>query len=73
MSQKKARADSGTFMAEGLKLVIDALDLGWTIRTLIYAKSAKGKPLVDKVAARALTRAPRARGQREGPGGGDAA
>ena len=54
LSQKKNREASGHFMAEGLKLVIDALDTGWHIDTLIYAKAAKGKPLVDKVAARVV-------------------
>lgn len=51
---KKHREDTGQFMAEGLKLVIDALDTGWHIDTLIYAVAAKGKPLVDKVAARTV-------------------
>jgi TrmH family RNA methyltransferase len=41
-------------MAEGLKLVIDALELGWDIRTLIYAKAAKGKPLVEQAATRTV-------------------
>ncbi|MEC9462075.1 MAG: RNA methyltransferase [Pseudomonadota bacterium] len=54
LSLKKARDESKTFLAEGLKLVIDALDRGWTIRTLVYAKAGKGKPLVEKVAARAV-------------------
>ncbi|TCL72194.1 RNA methyltransferase [Rhizobium sp. BK251] len=54
LSQKKARDESGTFMAEGLKLVIDALELGWTIRTLVYSKAAKGKPLVEQVAAKTV-------------------
>jgi RNA methyltransferase, TrmH family len=54
LSQKKGREETGTFMAEGLKLVIDALDLGWTINTLVYAKNAKDKPLVMKVAARTV-------------------
>jgi TrmH family RNA methyltransferase len=54
LSLKKARDESRTFLAEGLKLVIDALDRGWTIRTLVYAKAGKGKPLVEKVAARAV-------------------
>ncbi|MCO6187366.1 RNA methyltransferase [Rhizobium sp. L1K21] len=54
LSQKKGREETGTFMAEGLKLVIDALDLGWSITTLVYAKNAKEKPLVQKVAARAV-------------------
>ena len=54
LSLKKTRDETKSFMAEGLKLVIDALDLGWTIRTLIYSKGAKGKPLVEKVAARTV-------------------
>lgn len=54
LNNKKAREESGAFMAEGLKLVIDALELGWTIRTLVYAKAAKGKPLVEQVAAKTV-------------------
>ena len=54
LTDKKARQETGTFMAEGLKLVIDAIELGWTIRTLVYAKAAKGKPLVDQMAARTV-------------------
>ena len=54
LSQKKNREESGTFMAEGLKLVLDALETGWTIRTLLYAISAKDKPLVQKAAARTV-------------------
>ncbi|MBB3946778.1 TrmH family RNA methyltransferase [Rhizobium skierniewicense] len=54
LTQKKGREETGTFMAEGLKLVIDALELGWTIRTLVYAKNAKGKSLVEQVAAKTV-------------------
>ena len=54
LSQKKGREETGTFMAEGLKLVIDALELGWAITTLVYAKTAKEKPLVTKMAARTV-------------------
>ena len=54
LSDKKSREQSGTFMAEGLKLVIDAIELGWTIRTLVYAKAAKGKPLVEQMAAKTV-------------------
>jgi TrmH family RNA methyltransferase len=54
LTSKKAREESGTFMAEGLKLVIDAIELGWTIRTLVYAKAAKGKPLVEQMAAKTI-------------------
>ncbi len=56
LTQKKNRDRSSSFMAEGLKLVIDALDLGWQIRTLIYAKAAKGNQTVDQVAARTVAK-----------------
>jgi len=56
LQQKKTREETGTFMAEGLKLVIDALELGWSIRTLIYAKEAREKPLVAQVAAKTIAR-----------------
>ncbi|GES42883.1 RNA methyltransferase [Rhizobium dioscoreae] len=54
LTVKKSREESGAFLAEGLKLIIDALELGWTIRTLVYAKAAKGKPLVEQVAAKTV-------------------
>lgn len=54
LALKKFRDQRNVFMAEGLKLVIDALDLGWTIETLVFAKSAKGNPAVEKVAARTV-------------------
>lgn len=54
LAQKKFRDQQNAFMAEGLKLVIDALDLGWTIKTLIFAKSGLGNPVVEKVAARTV-------------------
>ncbi len=54
LTNKKDREETGTFMAEGLKLVIDALELGWEIRTLVYAKAAKGKPLVEQVATKTV-------------------
>lgn len=56
LAQKKTRDETKTFMAEGLKLVIDALELGWAIRTLVYAKAAKGKPHVEQVAAKTFAR-----------------
>jgi RNA methyltransferase, TrmH family len=54
LAQKKERDATRTFLAEGLKLVIDAIELGWTIRTLVYAKAAKGKPAVEQVAAKTV-------------------
>ncbi|MGS1094148.1 TrmH family RNA methyltransferase [Aquamicrobium terrae] len=54
LALKKFRDQNNAFMAEGLKLVIDALDLGWEIRTLIFAKAGRGNPAVEKVAARTV-------------------
>lgn len=52
LAQKKHRDQQNAFMAEGLKLVIDALDLGWNIRTFVFARSQRGNQLVEKAAAR---------------------
>ena len=54
LALKKFRDQQNAFLAEGLKLVIDALDLGWSIRTLVFAKSGLGNPAVEKVAARTV-------------------
>jgi TrmH family RNA methyltransferase len=54
LALKKFRDEQHAFMAEGLKLIIDALDLGWSIRTLVFAKSARGNPAAEKAAARTV-------------------
>lgn len=54
LALKKFRDQQNAFMAEGLKLVIDALDLGWEIRTLVFAKAGIGNAAVEKVAARTV-------------------
>ena len=54
LALKKFRDQQNAFMAEGLKLVIDALDMGWTIRTLIFAKSKLGNPQIEQLAARTV-------------------
>ena len=54
LALKKFRDEQHAFMAEGLKLVIDALDGGWTIRTLVYSKAGIGNAAVEKVAARTV-------------------
>jgi len=56
LALKKHRDETGTFLAEGLKLVIDACELGWTVRILIYAKAQRGTPLVEAIAARTVAR-----------------
>jgi len=54
LALKKFRDQHNAFMAEGLKLVIDALELGWSIRTLVFAKSARANAAVEKAAARTV-------------------
>lgn len=54
LAQKKYRDREHAFIAEGRKLVIEALDAGWTIRTLLYAKAARGDAAVEKLAARTV-------------------
>ncbi|WP_421854865.1 TrmH family RNA methyltransferase [Oricola sp.] len=54
LEKKRHRDETGTFLAEGMKLIIDALDNGWTIRTLVYSKAGKGNDSVEKLAARCL-------------------
>lgn len=56
LQQKKFRDREGLFIAEGLKLIIDALEQGWTMRTFAYAKSARGNAAMDGAAARAAAR-----------------
>jgi TrmH family RNA methyltransferase len=52
----KNRKASGLFVAEGLKLVADAIEAGWTIHSLVHASAVAGQPLVQRLAATALAR-----------------
>jgi RNA methyltransferase, TrmH family len=54
LAMKKHRDESGEFLAEGLKLIIDALDLGWTLKVLVVAQAARGNPIAEKTISRAL-------------------
>lgn len=47
----KNRKQSGLFIAEGLKLVADAVETGWEIVTLVYGDRAAGQPLLQRLAA----------------------
>jgi TrmH family RNA methyltransferase len=49
----KNRKASGLFVAEGLKLVADAVDASWAIRTLVHADTVGHQPLVKRLAATA--------------------
>ena len=52
----KNRKASGLFVAEGLKLVADAVEAGWTMRTLVHASAVAGQPLVRRLSATAHAR-----------------
>jgi len=54
LEKKRHRDETGLFLAEGMKLVIDAIESGWAIRTLIYAKAGRGSDTVEALAARCL-------------------
>jgi RNA methyltransferase, TrmH family len=54
LALKKFRDQQHAFLAEGLKLIIDALDLGWSIKTLVFAKAGIGNPAVERAAARTV-------------------
>lgn len=54
LEKKRHRDETNQFIAEGMKLVIDAMESGWTLRTLIYAASARGKDSVQGIAAQAV-------------------
>ena len=42
LHQKKARDETGLFIAEGQKLVRDAVEKGWPVETLVYATAQIG-------------------------------
>jgi len=49
---KKHRDETGLFLAEGQKLVRDAVESGWPIHTLAYAAALAGDAAVGTLAAR---------------------
>lgn len=54
LSRKRHRDEEGVFLAEGLKLIIEAREQGWEIRTLVVSKNALGNPLIDRLAAQTV-------------------
>jgi TrmH family RNA methyltransferase len=50
---RKAREESGLFLAEGLKIVTEAVDLGFAPAILMYAGKAVGHPTLERAAAKA--------------------
>jgi TrmH family RNA methyltransferase len=56
LALSKNRKASGLFVAEGLKLVADAVEAGWTIRTLLHASRVADQELVARISATARAR-----------------
>lgn len=54
LHMKKAREETGTFLAEGLKFIGEALDLGQTPRQLFVGRDARPHPLLDRARAETL-------------------
>nr|WP_205520986.1 RNA methyltransferase [Propylenella binzhouense] len=51
MHLKKYRDETGLFLAEGRKLVRDALDGGWPVHTLVFQAEQANDPAVGQLAA----------------------
>jgi TrmH family RNA methyltransferase len=51
LAAKKHRDETGLFLGEGLKLVTDALEENWPVRTICFAGSMRDQPAVGKAAA----------------------
>lgn len=56
LTQRKHRAETGLFLAEGLKLVADALEADWPVRTVVLTADFETQPMAAKVAATARAR-----------------
>jgi len=48
LHMRKAREESGRFLAEGLKIVAEAVDMGHAPRVLIFGSEAAGHPLLRR-------------------------
>ena len=54
LHMRKEREATGTFLAEGLKIIVDALDQGYAPQILVYGKDADRHPLLDRAIAETL-------------------
>jgi TrmH family RNA methyltransferase len=48
LHMRKEREESGLFLAEGLKIITEALDLGFAPKTLLVSREARPHPLLDR-------------------------
>lgn len=56
LHQRKAREESGLFLAEGLKIVAEAVDLGFEPVILLHGEKVLGHPALERAAAKARRR-----------------
>lgn len=56
LALRKHRSERGLFLAEGLKLVADALDADWPIRTVVLSEDFEGQSMAASTAAKARAR-----------------
>jgi len=52
LNLKKNREADQIFLAEGLKLITDAVLSGWSVQTLVYAKNIRGNEHLQEIAAK---------------------
>jgi RNA methyltransferase, TrmH family len=53
LDRKKARTESGLFLAEGARHVGEGLALGWTLQALLFSEAAQVRPAVRELALQA--------------------
>lgn len=46
LAMRKKREEEGLFVAEGLRHVMEAIEAGWPVRTLVYQAEVAGRPKV---------------------------
>lgn len=54
LEKKRHRVETNQFIGEGMKLVIDAIENGWTLRTLVFAASQRENDKVKALVTRCL-------------------
>ena len=54
LHQKKARAETGRFLAEGLRVLTEAVDLGHRLETLVLRSGARSHPQTARLVAACL-------------------
>lgn len=59
LDRKKARTETGLFLAEGARHVGEGLELGWTLDALLFSAAAEARPAVRDLAQEADSRGAR--------------